>query len=932
MTPRASRISLYWLDDHESYLGGESCTRPSTSWFYFGADVPGTLCLATSHIFFDDGGDTIAVFPLRYVENATLHESSDHLVLSFSCRRAVQRAVLPSTNGQQPTLPGPCVPFPNAEPWVFRAPRSSEWFAESLRRLVEHQRMEDLLSRREVALQSAPSSVSFRVRRQVPMREQRGVLRITAACATFEPLFALASHGAVTLARSDCVHSFDRWIVFEPVGLDLYTSAALDQAPALSLVFGNAHERDQARELLHHLLGVPPYTVSLHAKVEAWKRRELSNYDYLLHLNRWASRCYNDVFQYPVLPWVLADYTSAQLNLSVPSTFRDLGKPIGALSRDRLEVLRERAQFLDEAGESPYLYSTHYSSAGVVAYYLVRPHPEFQLCLQGGTLDVAERIMESIPQLWRSVTTNTSNFRELIPEFFSDAFHAICGPPRIALGSHASGRPVNPFVELPPWAADAREFVRLHRAALESNYVSENLHRWIDLIFGVAQSGELARAADNLFHPFSYRQLTRKQVCVPGLHLSPHEYAREFGNVPIQLFSDTHPSRDDHTHSVLCTAEAVTTCGSSDASSLTNHQCLAQLMEVMESIDEEAEELCLHPDLSTAKGCYFPSLPASLVEVATTTLACTSARLVTLGFAIHTSQDAMTPSNAVLLVLGDDGQVVTLFSAVSGERLRAFPDFDGQTTSTAYHEGSMFVFTDSRACYVISLHSRAVTHCLTELTNAPVLHACFLPRAVVLADAEARVMWWAVQHGEPAHRHLDTPPSLTCEASSPVLCVGGAACASAAVAISAHLEAIFLHDGVYEECTLRTVPDEKEILSAAAADQPPYFWVFFGAEAVLYDTAGLWLRRVPLPVVSTVVCARLERQLYPLCLYAAHLPVRVRILQHTDENVTQLRYCHSVLPRVSCAGAALAFVSRANGEVTSPLVLTLAELRVSKAE
>ena len=40
-------------------------------------------------------------------------------------------------------------------------------------------------------------------------------------------------------------------------------------------------------------------------------------------------------------------------------------------------------------------------------------------------------------------------------------------------------------VELPLWAAGSpARFLALHRAALESPYVSANLHHWIDLVFG----------------------------------------------------------------------------------------------------------------------------------------------------------------------------------------------------------------------------------------------------------------------------------------------------------------------------------------------------------------------------------------------------------------------------------------------------------------
>jgi hypothetical protein len=64
-------------------------------------------------------------------------------------------------------------------------------------------------------------------------------------------------------------------------------------------------------------------------------------------------------------------------------------------------------------------------------------------------------------------------------------------------GVKQSGVPLGDVV-LPPWAkGSADEFVRLHRLALESEYVSNNLHHWIDLIFGYKQTGEAAVKACN---------------------------------------------------------------------------------------------------------------------------------------------------------------------------------------------------------------------------------------------------------------------------------------------------------------------------------------------------------------------------------------------------------------------------------------------------
>jgi len=53
-----------------------------------------------------------------------------------------------------------------------------------------------------------------------------------------------------------------------------------------------------------------------------------------------ADRTFNDLTQYPVFPWVVADYTSASLDFSSRSTFRDLSKPMGALEEERLKNLK----------------------------------------------------------------------------------------------------------------------------------------------------------------------------------------------------------------------------------------------------------------------------------------------------------------------------------------------------------------------------------------------------------------------------------------------------------------------------------------------------------------------------------------------------------------------------------------------------------------
>ncbi len=69
-----------------------------------------------------------------------------------------------------------------------------------------------------------------------------------------------------------------------------------------------------------------------------WQSHKISNFEYLMQLNVLAGRTYQDLEQYPVFPWILADYGSEYLDLSKKETFRDLSKPMGALNEKRREV------------------------------------------------------------------------------------------------------------------------------------------------------------------------------------------------------------------------------------------------------------------------------------------------------------------------------------------------------------------------------------------------------------------------------------------------------------------------------------------------------------------------------------------------------------------------------------------------------------------
>ena len=61
-------------------------------------------------------------------------------------------------------------------------------------------------------------------------------------------------------------------------------------------------------KLLSLFLTPPPLLPSPHPSLN--QNGEMSNFQYLMQLNTLAGRSYNDLMQYPIFPWVLADYES----------------------------------------------------------------------------------------------------------------------------------------------------------------------------------------------------------------------------------------------------------------------------------------------------------------------------------------------------------------------------------------------------------------------------------------------------------------------------------------------------------------------------------------------------------------------------------------------------------------------------------------------
>lgn len=282
---------------------------------------------------------------------------------------------------------------------------------------------------------------------------------------------------------------------------------------------------------------------------QKWQKGEISNFYYLMTVNALGGRTFNDITQYPVFPWVIADYTSEELDLNNPATFRDLTKPMGAQSRRREVQFIERFELLkalDDSSSPPFHYGTHYSSAMIVSSYLIRlkPYVDTFLLLQDGRFGHADRLFNSIGRAWSSAAVeNTTDVRELIPEFFFLPEFLI-NLNNFDLGKDQQGNQINDVI-LPPWAkGDPKIFIAKNREALESPYVSANLHHWIDLIFGIKQRGEEAELAVNVFNNLSYPgAVDLDSISDENERRAVTGIIHNFGQTPLQIFHNPHPAK-----------------------------------------------------------------------------------------------------------------------------------------------------------------------------------------------------------------------------------------------------------------------------------------------------------------------------------------------------------------------------------------------------
>ena len=277
------------------------------------------------------------------------------------------------------------------------------------------------------------------------------------------------------------------------------------------------------------------------------KNGYISNYLYLLKLNFYASRTFNDINQYPVFPWLffdlnkinailsiekssiekaettaneplvnqednndIIDIEGIEMNnaensnedLSVRLQLRNFSYPIS------LQTELKREKYIEKNDTN---HGKHYSTSSYILYYLVRSYPfgEAMVQLQNLNKENPNRLLLTMAQSLKLLEQNFEN-REACPEFFS-SFDFYSNLNCIFLGIQDDHTFVDDLRVDKSLIIKSNiyptyfKYVYLFRKLLNSYLISKFLPNWIDYIFGSKQL-EKNRRSLYLFDKHSYEE------------------------------------------------------------------------------------------------------------------------------------------------------------------------------------------------------------------------------------------------------------------------------------------------------------------------------------------------------------------------------------------------------------------------------------------
>ena len=284
-----------------------------------------------------------------------------------------------------------------------------------------------------------------------------------------------------------------------------------------------------------------------------WLDKKISTLEYLLLVNKFSGRTYNDLSQYLVLPWTLKDY----LDINDKKYIRNFSLPMAVQEKENLKTVQDNYNIDDDERKS--YFKCHYSNSAYIAIFLFRINPftNNQIKLQSGKFDSPYRQILRLQGLC-DVFKDHKETCELIPEYYYliECFLNLNFNFFGILDKNLKNIVNN--LKLEKGFDSLLELFLFHQNYLNSDEISSNVHKWIDNIFGENQLTE-KKGIVNSF-PFEcyeknmkknienqIKQLIQRKEQVENLPKEIDDIKSQMmmtyllGQCPGQLFTKSHP-------------------------------------------------------------------------------------------------------------------------------------------------------------------------------------------------------------------------------------------------------------------------------------------------------------------------------------------------------------------------------------------------------
>ena len=359
----------------------------------------------------------------------------------------------------------------------------------------------------------------------------------------------------------------------------------------------NLLENDELKKLFHK----KDYLTKHKLITKAWEENIISTYEYLLLINKYSSRSFNEPNQYYVYPWLLTKLNNLTYindnektlydekrkqstnsnkeknkieteidskDFEIIKSLRDLKYPV-SLQTENNRKLSIYRYCDDEDNTFRFHLGTHYSTSPFVFYYLMRqePHNTLLIKLQNYQQENPNRMFIGLKETVEILESGNDN-RELTPEFFSK-IEFFLNLNFTFFGYRTNNQLVNnvniDFIKnnnnSQTLISDYVHLILEHKKLLNSYLISSNINDWINNVFGIGQlpNEKYRKDCCNIFRKTTYEKETNliKKVKKYENLLNKKYDAKtirvkifnkinliiSFGQTPYQVFKEQHPKK-----------------------------------------------------------------------------------------------------------------------------------------------------------------------------------------------------------------------------------------------------------------------------------------------------------------------------------------------------------------------------------------------------